>query len=361
MSKISKQLQEIVNQTRQLAKNLIVKGRPVNESATLNELVPEVLNIASGDVKLGIKEITKDGTYYAYEDGLDGYTKVDVNVIGDASFIATYNGEDDANSRYAVKMLGDVQSYSFNGSRISELDLTNTKEIGMYGFAAQTTIENIIAPNKMKVDMHAFNGCTSAIGIIKISEEQTVIEDNTFRNCPKLRYELHDNIIKIGQYAFYNNQSNNLKKLPSALEEIGQYAFYQNTGVSGLGEGLKLTEMPVGLKSIGNYAFQTNDFETMKIYDACETIGSYAFRYGELQTVEIGTGVRLINTYAFANNTSLTKFTIHKTTPPTLGSNAFYGCNNLEVIEVPASALGTYKSASNWSKYADIMVGIEGE
>lgn len=361
MNKITKQLQELVKQRKQLANNLLIKGRPVNENMTLNELVPEVLNIASGDVKLGIKEITKDGTYYAYEDEIYGYSKVDVNVIGDASFIATYNGEDDANSRYTVKMLGDVQSYSFNGSRVSELDLTNTKKIGMYGFAAQTTIENIIAPNKMKIDMHAFNGCTNATGIIKISEEQTVIEDHTFRNCPKLRYELHDNIIKVGQYAFYNNQSNNLTKLPSALEEIGPYAFYQNTGVSGLGEGLKLTEMPVGLKSIGNYAFQTNDFETMKIYDECKTIGSYAFRYGDLQTVEIGTGVTRINTYAFSNNTSLTKFTIHATKPPTLGSNAFYGSNSLEVIEVPASALETYKSASNWSKYADIMVGIEGE
>ena len=361
MNKISNQLQELVKQKKQLATNLNVKGISASENETLNTLVPKVLNIASGDVKLGNKEITKDGTYYAYEDGIDGYSNVNVNVIGDASFIATYNGENNANSRYTIKMLGDVQSYSFNGSRISELDLTNTKEIGMYGFAAQTTIENIIAPNKMKIDMHAFNGCTAAIGIIKISEEQTVIEDHTFRNCPKLRYELHDNITKIGQYAFYNNQSNNLTKLPSALEEIRQYAFYQNTGISGLGEGLKLTEMPKGLKSIGNYAFQTNDFETMKIYDACEIIGTYAFRYGDLQTVEIGTGIRLINTYAFANNTNLTKFTIHKTTPPTLGSNAFYGSNNLEVIEVPASALESYKSASNWSKYADIMVGIEGE
>ena len=73
MNKISKQLQELVKQTTQLANNLLVKGRPVNENMTLNELVPEVLNIVSGDTKLGTKEITKDGTYYAYEDEVDGY------------------------------------------------------------------------------------------------------------------------------------------------------------------------------------------------------------------------------------------------------------------------------------------------
>lgn len=361
MSKISNQLQELVNQKKQLATNLNVKGISANENETLNTLVPKVLNIASGDVKLGNKEITKDGTYYAYEDDIDGYSSVNVNVIGDASFIGTFNDENNVDSRFTLKLFEDIPNYGFYSNRISEVDLTNTKVVGEYGFAGHSEIEKVIAPNPIQVGVQSFNSCSSATGTIKISEEQTEIPDHCFRGCVKLRYELHDNITKVRQYAFYNNQSNNLTKLPSALEEIGQYAFYQNTGISGLGEGLKLTEMPKGLKSIGNYAFQTNVFETIKIYDACETIGTYAFRYGDLQTVEIGAGIRLINNYAFANNTNLTKFTIHKTTPPTLGSNAFYGSNNLEVIEVPASALESYKSASNWSKYADIMVGIEGE
>ena len=355
MNKITKQLQEVVKQTKQLATNLLVKGRPVNENMTLNELVPEVLNIASGDVKLGIKEITSDGTYYAYEDGVDGYSKVDVNIIGDASFVGTFNDENNSNTKFTLKLFEDVPNYGFYSNRISEVDLTNAKAVGDYGFAGHSEIEKVIAPNPIKVGIQGFNSCNNATGTIKISEEQTVINDHSFRNCSKLKFELHDNITKIGQYGFYNCYENNITKLPSKLEEIGNYAFYQNYN-------MKLNEIPPLVKSIGSYAFRTHSFEHLKIYDACETINTQAFRYSSsLKTVELGTGINLINVYAFANNTELTTFTIHATTPPTLGSYAFDYCSKLEEIRVPASALETYKSASNWSKYADIMVGIEGE
>lgn len=354
MNKISNQLQEVVNQKKQLANNLLVKGRPVNENMTLNELVPEVLNIASGDTTLVTKEITQDGTYYAYEDGVDGYSSVNVNILGDASFIGTFNGEDNVNSRYTLKLFEDIPSYGFYNPTISEVDLTNTKVVGAYAFAGHSEIEKIIAPNPMKVGVQSFNSCSSAIGTIKISEEQTIIPEHAFRGCQKLNFELHDNINEIGQYGFYNCQELALTSLPSKLETIDQYAFYQAISMN-------LNEIPPLVKSIGNYAFRTHTFENLKIYDACKTIGTNAFRYSSsLITVELGKGITLINTYAFANNTGLTTFTIHATTPPTLGSNAFYNSPLVE-IRVPASALETYKSASNWSAYADLMVGIEGE
>lgn len=355
MNKITKQLQELVKQRKQLANNLLIKGRPVNENMTLNELVPEVLNISSGDVKLGNKEITKDGTYYAYEDEVDGYSSVNVNVLGGGSFLGTFNGENSSNGRCAIKMLGDVQDYGFYSNKISEVDLTNTKVVGDYAFAGLSAIEKIIAPNPIQVGVQSFNSCSSATGTIKISEEQTVIPAHAFRGCSKLNCELHENIIEIGQYGFYNCQELTLTSLPSKLETIAQYAFYQAIG-------MKLNEMPPSLKSIGNYAFRTHTIKNLKIYDACTSIGTQAFRYSShLITVELGTAIKLINTYAFANNTELITFTIHATTPPTLGSYAFQTCNKLDEIRVPASALETYKSASNWSNYADIMVGIEGE
>ena len=359
MSKISNQLQELVNQKKQLATNLLVKGRPVNENMTLNELVPEVLNIASGDVKLGIKEITKDGTYYAYEDGVDGYSKVDVNILGDnVDFLATFTGTG-STIKHNVKMLGDVPAYAFYSmNKINELDLSNTKKVGERAFYNQTLLTSIIAPNKMTIDTFAFYGCGEATGTIKIADDQTVVEERAFYGCKKLNFELHDNITEVKQYAFYNCQSNNLTKLPSKLKTIGQYAFYQNSGI----DPLKITEIPPLVTNIGTYAFQSNSLETIKIYDACTSISAYAFRYNsKLKSVEIGKGLKNMYAYTFANNTSLTTFTIHATTPPTILGTTFQNSNNIEEMRVPASALETYKSASNWSVYADLMVGIEGE
>lgn len=366
MSKISKQLQEIVNQKKQLATNLNVKGVSASQDETLNTLVPKVLSIVggSGDVKLGAKEITEDGQYNAYEDGVDGYSSVNVNILGgNADFIGEFDTESFSTTRLNLKMLGDVPDTAFQNVKvIGKLDLTKTKAIGIQGFYNSTQLREIVAPNKMTVGSNAFYGCGNAIGIIKISEEQTVIKAGTFRGCYKLRFELHDDITEIEQYAFYNCQSNNLTKLPSKLTSIGQYAFYQNSGTSGLGEGLNITEIPPLVTSIGAYAFQSNSFETLKIHDACLSISAYAFRYNsKLKNVEIGKGITAMYAYVFGSNTSLTTFTIHATTPPTILNTTFSGCSKLKEMRVPASALETYKSASNWSKYADIMVGIEGE
>lgn len=355
MSKISNQLQELINQKRALANNLTVKGQVSSENETFNSLVPKVLNIASKDTKLGTKEITSDGVYSAYEDNLDGYSQVSVNILDNADFVATFNGKDSSNTNPKnIKMLKDVPNYAFINEKINKVDLTNTRNIGIWAFR-QAGLKSIIAPNPLKVGAYAFYMNSNLIGEITISEEQTVIEDYTFYTCTNLKVNLHDGITKIGNYAFYNCiTGNDWASLPSSLKEIGNYAFFQNTH-------LKLIEIPENVAIIGNYAFRTNNFETIKIHDACTTIGSYCFRYSSTLTgIEIGTGIKSIGSYAFADDTNLKKITIHNTTPPTLGSNVFYRCP-LEVVEVPASALEKYKSYTNWSNYADKMIGIEGE
>ena len=359
MSKISNQLQELIKQKKQLATNLNVKGVSASQEETLNTLVPKVLSIVggSGDVKLGTKEITEDGQYNAYEDGLDGYSSVDVNIAKNYDFMATFLGGSTTNYT-KIKMLGDVPDYAFDGlANIKEIDLTLSKEIGQSGLSGRTVLENIIAPNSLIVGDYGFSNCSKAYGEVTISEEQTNFGDNVFYNCQKLKINLHNKITELGKYCFYQCYNIDWTSLPSLLESIYVYTFYRCSS-------LKITELPVGIKSISNYAFSyCSSIETLKIHNACKNIGTYAFRYCTgLKELEIGTGITSMNaTYCFANCTALEKVTIHATTPPTLSSNAFYNDTALKEIRVPASALDTYKSASNWSKYADIMVGIEGE
>lgn len=358
MSKISNQLTELINQKKQLATNLNVKGVSANESETLNTLVPKVLSIVggSGDVKLGSKQITEDGTYYAYEDNLDGYSSVNVNVLGDNNFISSFVVTGNS-INMSIKMLGDVPDYAFqNINKIEEIDLTKSKRIGNHCLYYVNGLTKVIAPNPIVFGSYALYLCSNVEGEITISEEQTKIEENTFRGCAKLNVnQLHDGITEIRQYAFYNCQLNDWNKLPNNLTIIGQYAFYQNVK-------LNITEIPVGVKSIGNYAFTSCNLKSVKIYDNCTIIGAYSFRYNsKLENVEIGRGITNMSSYCFGNCTSLQSITIHATTPPTLISSSFYNDSALTEIRVPASALDTYKSATTWSNYADIMVGIEGE
>lgn len=358
MNKISKQLQEVVNQKKQLATNLNTKGISASQDETLNTLVPKVLSIVggSGDVKLGTKEITQDGEYFAYEDNLDGYSSVNVNIAGNCDFTATFTGS--GTSTYIkAKMLGDVPDYGFNNvNGLQEVDLTLTKEVGVNGFAGKSNLTNIISPKPLIIRSYGFSGCNNAIGEITVNENQTELEDNTFYNCQKLKINIHDNINKLGKYVFYSCPID-WNYLPPLLDNILVYTFYKCTS-------LKITELPVGITSVSNYAFSyCSSIETLKIHDACKTIGSYAFRYcTSLKELEIGSGITAMNgSYCFGNCTALEKVTVHATKPPTLVSNTFYNDNALKEVRVPASSLEAYKSASNWSKYADIMVGIEGE
>lgn len=56
--------------------------------------------------------------------------------------------------------------------------------------------------------------------------------------------------------------------------------------------------------------------------------------------------------------TALTTVTCQATEVPDLGEDAFYGCTNLTAINVPAGSVGTYKTATGWSDYADIIQPI---
>ena len=358
MSKMTDQLTELINQKKQLATNLNVKGVSASENETLNTLVPKVLSIVggSGDVKLGSKQITEDGDYYAYEDNLDGYSNINVSVLGNSNFISSFIGTGNS-IKMSIKMLGDVPDYAFqNTTKIGEIDLTKSKRVGNSGLYYVNGLTKLIAPNPMTFGSYALYNNSNVVGDVTISEEQMEIGDNTFRGCAKLNInQLHDNITKIGQYAFYNCQLNDCTSLPKSLTSIGTYAFYQNTK-------MKIIEIPQHVKSIPNYCFAHCQLESIKIYDECTFVGQYAFRYNsKLEKVELGKGIKTLYSYCFANCASLTSITIHATTPPTLVSTAFNNDSSLSEIRVPASVLETYKSASNWSNYADIMVGIEGE
>lgn len=93
------------------------------------------------------------------------------------------------------------------------------------------------------------------------------------------------------------------------------------------------------------------------------TIGNYAFRYcTSLALITIPDSVTSIGNYAFGNCTSLATFHINATSPPTLSSIAFNSSGITTTtgsIKVPFSfdhsILNAYKTATNWSNFADII------
>ena len=85
----------------------------------------------------------------------------------------------------------------------------------------------------------------------------------------------------------------------------------------------------------------------------------YCFEWcSKLTGITIGNSVTSISTECFYKCLSLTSVTCKATTPPTLGDRAFWYTHSTLVIYVPAESVDAYKSATNWSSYADKIQAI---
>jgi hypothetical protein len=121
-------------------------------------------------------------------------------------------------------------------------------------------------------------------------------------------------------------------------------------------------EIGIGVTSIGSYAFQ-NCFSLASIVipDSVTSIGSYAFQYCySLASVVIPDSVTSIGGYAFYNCHSVAyyDFSNHTAVPTLSATTAFQSVSADCEIRVPAALVDEWKAATNWSTYADKIVGV---
>ena len=113
------------------------------------------------------------------------------------------------------------------------------------------------------------------------------------------------------------------------ITEIGDYGFYACKSLTSL-------ELPEGIECIGTAAFNScwNLNQVLTLPSTVTNIGTNAFRYCS--------GIKQIISKA--------------TTPPTLGAaNAIQTTSELSKIIVPMGCGEAYRTATNWSDYADII------
>jgi hypothetical protein len=134
--------------------------------------------------------------------------------------------------------------------------------------------------------------------------------------------------------------------------EIGSDAFENCTSLTSI-------TIPNSVTSIGNFAFENcSSLTAITIPNSATSIGNCAFRYcTSLTSIAIPNSVESIGSYAFRYCTSLTYVRILGITPPTLWTDAFTNTNNCPIY-VPYASLTAYKTATNWSAYADRIYPI---
>lgn len=222
--------------------------------------------------------------------------------------------------------------YGFNGKLKLGTSLTSIGNSAFYectGFKGNLTI-----PDKVTIiDSWAFGRCSGFTGSLTIPNSVTTIGNGAFTDCYGLNgtLTLGTGLTSIGYQAFVSCRglTGNLV-IPNKITIIEPNTFNSCTGFNGT-----LT-LPTGLTTIGNSAF-----------NMCS---------GLTGNLVIPNKVTSIGNGAFNGCRSLTSIYCKAPTPPTLGITVFDNTNNCPIY-VPNASVDAYKTATNWSDYADRIRG----
>ena len=146
------------------------------------------------------------------------------------------------------------------------------------------------------------------------------------------KIEIGNGVTNIGSNAFYDCSTLASITIPNSVTSIESKAFYNCYALSPI-------TIPNSVTSIGTYVFNN-----------CYSLAS----------ITIPNGVTSIGTYVFNNcyGVAFYDFTDYTSVPTLAGTNAFTNIAADCQIRVPASLVDAWKAATNWSTYADHIVGV---
>lgn len=159
---------------------------------------------------------------------------------------------------------------------------------------------------------------------------------------------------KINSYGFYRCTALIEVNIPNNITSIGDNAFNGCT---------KLTNITIS-DTVTSIQAQTFNgcaaITSVTIPNSVTKIYSHAFNgCRALKNVIISKKIADILTNAFNNCINLEKVKIYAVNPPRIATNTFQAAPATCRFEVPASSVEAYKSATNWSTYADQIFAIE--
>ena len=184
----------------------------------------------------------------------------------------------------------------------------------------------------------AFQYCLNSLDFSDASNNITVIESSAFQGAQVNGLVLPNTISVLGQGCFNSAYSTTLVVPPlvTVLPDSA-FAYIQPVYNNETGEELPINIiLPQNLTKIGAFCFDGSSIKQIAIPDTVTEIGERAFGYCD----------------------QLASITCLAATPPTLGNGAFTPGPAGFTIKVPAASVAAYKAATNWSSYADYIVGV---
>lgn len=276
-----------------------------------------------------------------------------------------------------------ILSYTFRGcSSLSSITIPNVRQaIGTYTFSECTSLKTVSLPNSITGSLasFAFGYCIS-LKFICLPSSMTSLASNAFSTSGIEYVIIPSSVTSISSQAFMGCR--NIKKIsfPSGLSSIPDGCFqncssleevvFPSSGLTKIGSNafsscfnLKSLAIPSTVTSIGNYAFAScYKLRSITLSDATAIGNSLLNGCCSLKELTIPATVTSIGTNILNTCYSLTRIYMKPTTPPTITTTTFSNSsalNRSDAIVVPHGCGEAYKTATNWSKYADFIVEMD--
>ena len=259
---------------------------------------------------------------------------------------------------YVIKLTvnGTMGSYGNSTSNQYSAILRYSSASDDRNYVYRNSIEKIeLGSSVTSIANSAFTSCYSLTSIT-IPNGVTSIANDAFYNCYSLAsITIPNSVTSIGQYAFASCYSLSSITIPNSVTSIEQSTF------SGCFSLVSIT-IPDGITSIASMVFYNcYSLSSITIPNGVTSIRAQVFNNCySLSSITIPNGVTSIESRAFYNCYSVAfyDFTACTAVPTLSNTNAFSSIAADCQIRVPASLVDAWKAATNWSTYADHIVGV---